>query len=980
MMRVSARGLALVACAAIGAAPAPSSGSAAGPPQAAQKPPPSEQARFRASTDLVVVDVAAISKNGTPVKDLRPEDFTVRIDGGTRRIASMKFVDQTTGAAEVTPAVPARPAVAYSSNESGAPGRLIVILVDEHSIRFGGLRAAVESIDRLLDGFGPSDRVALAALPGPRTLVDFTSDRARIAAAIKKVPGGGPGQPLYRYYISVAEAFAISRGDAIVFQAVVNRECDRTDLTCPTAIQMEAVEIVADERRRIAEFSAGLRSVLAGLRTIDAPKLVILFSEGFPSPEGAFEMLASGRDAADARAVIYGIRLDPSLFDASITRRGPVTDAFEERRAAIASLDALAGAARGTTFEVTGSGENPFKRLAAEISGYYLIGVEPEASDRDGKPHQIRVEVNRPGLTVRSRREFAFRPAVTDEAKMFAAAMVSPLVATELPLRVTTFNLADEDPLKVRILVVAEIDRARQQDGTAVVGFLLTDEKGKVVVNTNRRMTLSRADSGALSFVGAIPISSGTYLMKFAAVHDGRVGSVEHRVVARLAPPGAAGSAPQLGDLVVMPPPVGQGALMPPVDARVRGDRVLGFVQVGVNPKAKEEREFLFDVVKEERGPALLSVPGAMDPAARGRARVVEARFDARLLPPGDYGLRLTVSAQGAPMATRFSPFSLERIVPAGRPTAPLPPGGTLSGAAAARPPATGVLKDLVGARPPAVGTPPPDAVKFEPGDVLASAVLGPFLEEVARLAPDSSRAALDRAKSGQFDEALKQLKPDKTGDPTAPFLRGLSLYAKGQLDPAANAFRAAIAATPELLAGAFYIGACYAAGGDGAHAINTWQTSLIGLAQYQAVYRFLADALIRAGQWERAHAVLGQATARWPDDDALRARAMRASLEAGRYDQALQYADQLIEHQPSDNALLFLAMRSIFQAVLEGVDVGADALLPRLEHYRDMYVASGGPQQALVAEWVTFVKSRQKPEKPGSGEIAESANCAEAR
>jgi tetratricopeptide (TPR) repeat protein len=953
-MRVLARGLALVACAAIGAAPAPSSGSPAGPDQAAQKPPLGTGAVSR-------VDRShrgrrrGHGKDATPVKDLRPEDFTVRIDGGTRRIASMKFIDPSTGGTAGAPAVPGRPAVAYSSNESGAPGRLIVILVDEHSIRFGGLRAAVESIDRLLDGFGPSDRVALAALPGPRMLVDFTSDRARIAAAIKKVPGGGPGRPLYGH-ISVAEAFAISRGDAIVFQAVVSRGATYR-LTCPTAIQMEAVRSspTAQSDRRVQRGPAFCSRWASSDRRAEAhhPLLKASVSRG---PSRCWRLVATRRCPTSSTD-----RLDPSLFDASITV-GPVTDALEERRAAIASLDALAGAARGTTFEVTGSGENPFKRLAAEISGYYLIGVEPEASDRDGKPHQIRVEVNRPGLTVRARREFAFRPAVTDEAKMFAGAIVSPLIATELPLRVTTFNLADEDPSKVRVLVVAEIDRAQQQDGTAVVGFLLTDEKGKVVVNTNRRMTLSRADSGALSFVGAFPIPSGAYLMKFAAVYDGRVGSVEHHVAARLAPPGSAagrpaGSALQLGDLVVMTPPVGRGALMPPVDARVRGEGVLGFVQVGLDPKVKEERTFTFDIVKEERGQALLSAPGAMDPAAKGRARVVEARFDARLLPPGDYGLRLTVSARGAPMATLFTAFSLERSVPAGRSAAPSPAAGALPGAAAARPPAVGALKDLVGARPPAAGTPPSDAVKFRPEDVLDPAVLGPFLEEVARVAPEASRTALGQAKPGRFDEALRQLKPNRA-DPTAPFLRGLSLFEKGQLDPAAKEFRAAIAAAPELLVGAFYIGACYAAGGDGTHAINTWQTSLIGLAQYQAVYRFLADALIRAGQWERARALLGQAAARWPDDDALRARAMRASLEAGRYDQALEYADQLIEHQPSDNALLFLAMRSIFQAVLEGMDVGRDAL-PRLEHYRDMYVASGGPQQALVAEWVAFVKSR---------------------
>jgi hypothetical protein len=85
-MRTSTLTLLFVACAAIGIAPAPSSGSPAGPPQAVQKPTPSEQPRFRASTDLVVVDVSAISRDGTPVRDLQPEDFTVRIDGGTDRV------------------------------------------------------------------------------------------------------------------------------------------------------------------------------------------------------------------------------------------------------------------------------------------------------------------------------------------------------------------------------------------------------------------------------------------------------------------------------------------------------------------------------------------------------------------------------------------------------------------------------------------------------------------------------------------------------------------------------------------------------------------------------------------------------------------------------------------------------------------------------------------------------------------------------
>ena len=190
------------------------------------------------------------------------------------------------------------------------------------------------------------------------------------------------------------------------------------------------------------------------------------------------------------------------------------------------------------------------------------------------------------------------------------------------------------------------------------------------------------------------------------------------------------------------------------------------------------------------------------------------------------------------------------------------------------------------------------------------------------------------------------------------PFLRGLSLLAKRQLDPAAAAFREAIAASPQLLVGAFYIGACYAAGGEDAKAINAWQTSLIALGQYPAVYRLLVDALIRTGQPERARVLVEDATRKWPEDEALRAQAMRANLEAGRYEKALEYADQVIEQRPADTATLFLAMQSIFQAVLDGPDARVDVLLPRLQHYYELYVAAGGPRQALAAEWVTFLQN----------------------
>ena len=74
-------------------------------------------------------------------------------------------------------------------------------------------------------------------------------------------------------------------------------------------------------------------------------------------------------------------------------------------------LEALAAAARGTLFTVTGTGSQLFSHIEAELSGYYLLGVESDPIDRDGKPHTIRIDVQRRGAIVRTRRQLLNVPS-----------------------------------------------------------------------------------------------------------------------------------------------------------------------------------------------------------------------------------------------------------------------------------------------------------------------------------------------------------------------------------------------------------------------------------------------------------------------------------------------------------------------------------------------------------------------------------------
>ena len=92
-----------------------------------------------------------------------------------------------------------------------------------------------------------------------------------------------------------------------------------------------------------------------------------------------------------------------------------------------------------------------------------LLSFEPEQGDRDGKTHNIKIEVpGRKAIEVRSRREFAVdggRKRTTED--LLAETLKSPLLATDLGLKVATYTLGEPASNKLKIIVAGEIEVAR---------------------------------------------------------------------------------------------------------------------------------------------------------------------------------------------------------------------------------------------------------------------------------------------------------------------------------------------------------------------------------------------------------------------------------------------------------------------------------------------------------------------------------------
>ena len=119
-------------------------------------------------------------------------------------------------------------------------------------------------------------------------------------------------------------------------------------------------------------------------------------------------------EALAARVNIYVLHLDPmDHADASTPRVFPTCT--EDREMMSEGLEFMAGVGRGALFRTSGTAEFAFTQIANELAGSYLLTIEPQASDRDGRMHAIDLKVRRAGALVRSRHRFAVTPTPPDQ-------------------------------------------------------------------------------------------------------------------------------------------------------------------------------------------------------------------------------------------------------------------------------------------------------------------------------------------------------------------------------------------------------------------------------------------------------------------------------------------------------------------------------------------------------------------------------------
>jgi VWFA-related protein len=181
---------------------------------------------------------------------------------------------------------------------------------------------------------------------------------------------------------------------------------------------------LATQLEREAQQSlGGLESLLRMLAEMPGRKAVVLVSGGLlvsdrldGRPDPGLIARAMGQSAARANATVYTIHIDNAYPNPGLASKKGIGDMnFTRDRAMLGNwLEDFSRAAGGRRIDVpVGGGEFAFERVLRETSAYYLLGVEPADVDRDGRPHELKVKVDRSKTTVRNRQWVVIPPART---------------------------------------------------------------------------------------------------------------------------------------------------------------------------------------------------------------------------------------------------------------------------------------------------------------------------------------------------------------------------------------------------------------------------------------------------------------------------------------------------------------------------------------------------------------------------------------
>ncbi|HJU44810.1 MAG TPA: VWA domain-containing protein [Vicinamibacterales bacterium] len=385
-----------------------------------------QQPTFRAGVTLVTTDVIVRNDRGQFVADLTKDNFSILEDGQPQKIESFSMVQGGRTFTLLTPTatpVPEGLVLPRSKPRSAdTTGRVLLILVDDLHFEAELTPHVRRLLQTIIDTMVHEGDLVSVVSTGPSFIeVGPTYDRKLLAEAANKIRGSG-------YTPSdIFNMMETSQGPGDMR--------NRAQLAFHTAYNiLTQLENVANRRKAVlfistgydfdpfAEGRASKDRVMGGRFGNPIEKLIDednpYFSLGRATADIDLFRLTRELTLSANRANASIFTIDPRGL-AGITDVGHSVDQSSWRtyiQKTVSTLRYLADETGGFAIVNTNDFASELKRVDAETSDYYVLGFYSTNADPTKRTRQLEVKVDRPGVTVQSRRAYSLRTEGTPPA------------------------------------------------------------------------------------------------------------------------------------------------------------------------------------------------------------------------------------------------------------------------------------------------------------------------------------------------------------------------------------------------------------------------------------------------------------------------------------------------------------------------------------------------------------------------------------
>ena len=480
-----------------------------------QPPQPTPPPTFRTGINFVRVDVIISDKQGNAVGDLQTGDFDVTEDGKPQKIETFKLVklDGGVAAASEGPPRPIRSDYDEEAEAAKEDVRLFAIFLDDYHVRRGASLAVREPLSRFVQmQLGPTDMIGIMYPLETTASVRMTRNHEAVVKGLQQFIGRKYEYTPKNY---LEEKYANYPANTV------------------------------EQIRNQVSLSA-IRSLIVHMGSLkEGRKALILVSEGYTNmlPPQMRDPIASmpglgNPNRGNSQAGTGDLNEDRARFFSDVDLQGDLREIYDSANhnnvsiyavdprglaafehdinegvgletdrtmlnSTMDTLRVLADQSDGRAIVNRNDLDVGMKQIVRDSSAYYLLGYNSTQAPADGRFHEIKVRVKRPGVQVRARKGYW---ALTAEET--AKALAPPKPPMPKPMEEA---LASVERPKRSSVIRTWIGTSRGENGKTKVTFVwepvpqAPGDRARPTEQPARVAVMAIGTDGAPYFRGRVP-------------------------------------------------------------------------------------------------------------------------------------------------------------------------------------------------------------------------------------------------------------------------------------------------------------------------------------------------------------------------------------------------------------------------------------------------------------------------------------------